>query len=104
MYKVRYNLRTLVVIRVPVPVAIDVGVSRDPSMNALCGRFSLVREHLWMFFVFTIHGNSGDVRYFLALRMILDYLPVFFDRDVYIAKLDFAHFFLLYHSELLPFD
>ena len=72
----RYDIRTLVVIRIPKSISIDVSVAVHPSVNAFSCRVFLVLVQLRILFVLTVHGDGWHVNNFRALRMILQDLPV----------------------------
>ena len=94
---------TIVLIRVPVSIAEVISVTGDPSVDTLSfGSHRLVEVRTLL--VITVKGDLGSVGNLLALRVILNNLPVLFYRDIDITELDLSLLFLLNLGELLPLE
>ena len=76
IYRMRHDIRAFIVVRIPVPVSIDVSVAIHPSVHAFSCRMLLVTVQVRMLFVLPVHCDGWYMNNFGTLRMILQDLPV----------------------------
>ena len=68
------------------------------------GRRMILFVDVRALFVVTVESDGGSGVQSFTLGVILDDLPVLFDRDIYVAQLDLSLLFLFNLGELLPLD
>ena len=98
-----FNVRAVILIRRPVTIAICVCILTHPSMNSAGIWMDLLIE-VRSFLVVTVQRDLWSSRESLSLGMVLNDLPVFFDGDINIAKLDLSLLLLLNLSKLFPLN
>ena len=87
----------------PIAITVSVSILGNPSMDTL-GRRMILFVDVRALFVVTVESDRGSGVQSFTLGVILDDLPVLFDRDIYVAQLDLSLLFLFNLGELLPLD